>query len=409
MRYVFALLLMPFLACASVFKVGQNQPYKTIQSAVEAASTKDTILVMAGKYNVRNFVLRKQLTFIGKNYPVITGQGEKIMEIHADSTSFYGLKFVDVATSYINDNAALKFVRTMGGLVQDCKFDTCFFAIYTANSNFITINNNNVQSRYTDEASSGNAIHAWYSNDLTITNNKVYGHRDGIYLEFVENSVITNNYSYNNLRYGLHFMFSHNNVYSKNIFEANGAGCAVMYSNNVAMLDNIFRENWGAASYGLLLKDIKDSRLEGNYFYHNSVAIHTDNSMRLLIKSNTFELNGWGLRIMGSCMDNNLTQNNFIDNTFQVATNSQRNYNTYEGNYWSDYTGYDLDRDGRGDVPHRPVSLYTYMVTQNAPTVILMRSLIIDLLNLAEKVMPTITPKTLTDDAPLMKPYHARD
>ena len=409
MRYIFFLLFFPFFTCATVLRVGQNVPYKNIQNAVKAAKARDTILVMPGKYVVNNFILKKRLTFIGKNYPTITGMGQKILEIQADSTSFYGFKFVDVATSYVNDNAALKFVRTTGGRVENCKFDTCFFAIYASHSNYITINNNNVQSHYTDEASSGNAIHAWYSNNLTITNNKVYGHRDGIYLEFVENSFIKNNYSHDNLRYGLHFMFSHNNTYSHNIFEHNGAGCAVMYSNNVTMLNNIFRENWGSASYGMLLKDIKDSRLEGNYFYHNSIGIHTDNSMRLLIKRNTFELNGWGLRIMGSCMENTLTENDFIDNSFQIATNSQRNYNDFTGNFWSDYSGYDLNKDGKGDIPHRPVSLYTYMVTQNAPTVILMRSFIIDLLNLAEKVMPTITPETLVDSAPLMKRHNAEN
>lgn len=399
-------LLTAILLPAKQLPVGGNQAYKKIETAVDAAQKGDTILVHKGTYHLHEYLLKKQLTFIGINYPVITGPKSKIIEVLADSVSFIGLTFTDVPTSYINDDAAIRFTKVDGGLVRDCKFRACFFAIHIAHSEHVSIINNNILSTYSDEASSGNAIHGWYSKHLTITGNEVHGHRDGIYLEFVENSTITNNGSHDNLRYGLHFMFSHNNVYTGNTFMRNGAGCAVMYSNNVTMLNNTFKENWGPTSYGLLLKDIKDSKLEGNIFYHNSVAIHMDNAMRIMIKNNVFKQNGWGLRIMGNCMENVINQNDFIDNSFQVATNSQNNYNDFTGNYWSDYTGYDLNRNGIGDIPHRPVSLYTYMVTQNPPTVILMRSFIIDLMNIAEKVMPTITPATLVDTEPLIKPVH---
>lgn len=54
--------------------------------------------------------------------------------------------------------------------------------------------------------------------------------RDGIYLEFADNCEITNNQSIDNLRYGLHFMFSNDDIYRGNIFENNGAGVAVMFS-----------------------------------------------------------------------------------------------------------------------------------------------------------------------------------
>ena len=407
-RGLILLYFLPLLASATILKVGANQNYKTILKAIDAANAHDTVLIEPGIYVIQEYTLNKPLTFLGKKQPTITGNGHKIFLVESDSTHFIGLKFTGVATSYVNDDAAIRFDRVEGGSVQHCRFDTCFFAIFIGHSASVSIINNTIQSHYSDEASSGNAVHGWYSQNLTITNNEVYGHRDGIYLEFVENSTVTNNHSHDNLRYGLHFMFSHNNTYSKNIFERNGAGCAVMYSNNVTMLNNIFRENWGEASYGMLLKDIKDSKLKDNYFYHNSIGIHADNSMRLEIRNNIFEQNGWGLRIMGSCMENVLTQNDFIDNSFQIATNSQRNYNDFTGNYWSDYTGYDLDRNNRGDVPHRPVNLYTFMVTQNAPTIILMRSFVIDLINLAEKVMPTITPETLIDESPLMKPVNVK-
>lgn len=169
------------------------------------------------------------------------------------------------------------------------------------------------------------------------------------------------------------------------------------------MFNNLFKDNWGDAAYGLLLKDIKDSRLEGNVFKRNTIAIQADNAMRIHVTNNDFVNNGWALKIMGNCMENEVVENNFISNSFMVSTNSSYNHNFFDNNFWSEYSGYDLDKDGIGDVPYRPVSLFSYTVTNNPPTLILMRSTFIELLNSAEKVIPVITPETLLDEHPKMK------
>ena len=59
-------------------------------------------------------------------------------------------------------------------------------------------------------------------------------------------------------------MFSDRCKYLHNRFKQNGAGVAVMYTENVQMTDNVFEDNWGGSSYGLLLKDISDSRIASN-------------------------------------------------------------------------------------------------------------------------------------------------
>ena len=72
------------------------------------------------------------------------------------------------------------------------------------------------------------------------------------------------------------------------------------------------------------------------------------------------------------------------------------------GNWWDRYTGYDLDRDGRGDVPFRPVRLFSLIVASHPPSVVLMRSAFVDLLDAAERALPVLTPETLVDAQPLM-------
>jgi nitrous oxidase accessory protein len=251
---------------------------------------------------------------------------------------------------------------------------------------------------------SGNAIHLWYSSRNLIEGNHAEGHRDGIYLEFVDNSTVKNNLVENNLRYGLHFMFSDNDNYMDNTFVSNGAGVAVMFSKNIRMENNSFMDNWGGSSYGLLLKDITDSEIRNNRFSKNTIGIYGEGALRINITGNDFVRNGWAINMLGSSYDNIIHHNNFLHNTFEVTTNSKRNHNSYDGNYWSDNTGsYDLDRDGVSDVPYRPVKLFSFMMANMESSTILMRSLLVDLINHAEKVAPVITPHNLMDHSPLMK------
>ena len=77
--------------------------------------------------------------------------------------------------------------------------------------------------------------------------------------------------------------------------------------------------------------------------------------------------------------------------------------NTLDGNYWSSYSGYDLDKDGMGDIPYRPIKLFSYLVDRTPETIILLRSFFIDLVDLSEKVTPAFTPEGLKDMNPVMK------
>ncbi len=177
------------------------------------------------------------------------------------------------------------------------------------------------------------------------------------------------------------------------------------------MENNDFIDNWGSAAYGLLLKEITDSEIRFNHFQRNTTGIYAEGVNRTILMNNDFTRNGWALNILGSCADNTIRKNNFLYNTFDVSTNSSRNYNDYNGNFWSDNTaGYDINRDGVSDVPYRPVKLFSYMVGNMQSTTILMRSLLVDLINHAEKVAPVITPHNLLDEEPMMKKIdHDRD
>ncbi|MBK6827597.1 MAG: hypothetical protein IPG86_12325 [Chitinophagaceae bacterium] len=120
-------------------------------------------------------------------------------------------------------------------------------------------------------------------------------------------------------------------------------------------------------------------------------------------RKNTFKGNGWAVKIQASCEDNIFTYNNFTGNSFDVGTNGTLVLNNFDKNYWDKYEGYDLNRDGTGDVPFHPVSLYSLIVEQNPHTLMLFRSFATQLLDKAEKAVPGMTPVNLADHQPFMK------
>ena len=227
--------------------------------------------------------------------------------------------------------------------------------------------------------------------------------RDGIYLEFVDGSEIIENYSHHNVRYGLHFMFSNHDRYTRNTFERNGAGVAVMFSKWIHMEHNRFTDNWGTASYGLLLKEIYDAEVLNNTFLQNTLGVFVDGSSRVNYSGNTFRQNGWAIKVSGGCYTNVFKGNNFLGNSFDVSYNSKMNDNSFNGNFWGSYSGYDLDKDGTGDVPYRPVKLFSYVVNKTPETIVLLRSLFVDIINFSEKVSPAFTPDDLVDLSPSMR------
>lgn len=385
--------------------VGKNEKYNTIKAALLQANDYDTIFIHKGHYKEGNLIIAKKIAIIGIDHPIIDGENKyEIFSVKADNILIDGLKIVHSGTSSLDDLAGIKLYDCKNAVVKNNILDDTFFGIYAQYGKNCLIQNNVLSSSKTEEQQSGNGIHCWKSDSMRIIGNTIKGHRDGIYFEFVTNSVIWRNTAVGNLRYGLHFMFSNNDSYITNIFRHNGAGVSVMYSHHVKMFNNFFEENWGDAAYGLLLKEIADSHIEGNYFNRNTTAIYMEGGSRTTILKNDFTNNGWALKIQASCMDIELHNNIFNGNTFDVGTNGSLVLNNFDSNYWDKYEGYDLDRNGIGDVPYRPVSIYSMIVERNPPAMILFRSFMTSLLDKTEKVLPSLTPENLVDKKPLMKP-----
>ncbi len=400
---LFMLSINPFVLYAQSTTVCNTCSVTSISEAISTAKAHDTLYVHEGVYFESDILIDKPITLKGLNYPVIDGQEKgSILKIAADSVSIFGFKFRSVGFSHIDEYAAIHISNSEHFHIEDNSLEAVFFGILIERAKYGTINNNTISGDENKEFYSGNGVHAWHSSNLFIAGNRLEGVRDGIYLEFVDSSQVINNVSQNNIRYGLHFMFSNHNDYGQNEFVNNGAGVAVMFSKFIKMKENRFYQNWGTSSFGLLLKEIYDAEIVGNIFEENTTAIQVDGSSRLNYTANDFIRNGWAVKIAGGCYSNVFKQNNFTANSFDISYKSKINDNKFEGNYWSSYSGYDLNKDGIGDVPYHPVKLFSHIVNQSPESIVLIRSLFIDILNFSEKVAPVFTPVDLVDQKPKM-------
>jgi len=389
---------------ALLVNVSPAGPVRTVRDALALVTRGGTIVVHPGTYRDSTIIVAMPVRIIGEGDAVLDGDGmRQIMTVTADSVTVQGLHFENVGVAFTEDLAAIKVVRASHCEIRNNRIDNAFFGVYLQEVSGCVVDANTLRASRLRDATSGNGIHLWHSRDITITGNRITGHRDGIYFEFTREAHVHGNVSTDNLRYGLHFMYSDSCDYQRNTFRHNGAGVAVMYSHQVQMVENRFEGNRGSSAYGLLLKEIADSHLQRNVFFDNTAALVADGATRLVADHNQFIDNGWALKLQASTEDAQFSDNEFAGNTFDVSTNSRSSSSTFRGNYWSAYDGYDRNRDGVGDVPYSPVRLASIVVAQNEPALILLRSNFLFLLDAAERVFPALTPEALVDSTPAMR------
>ena len=391
---------------ARTIEVGEGKAFSSINAALHKAKAKDEILIYGKKIYKERLVIQKPITLKGVGTPIIDGgQRGDVIKVNADNVTIEGLQIQNSARSSQVDYCGVHVKDAQFVTVRNCVFRKNQFSVMFQNCKNGLIANNNISSNITYNPIMGNAVHCWKSDNMHITGNNIGHNRDGIYLEFVNNSHIDHDTVSGCARYGLHFMFSHFNVYNSNRFNHNQAGVAVMFAHNVEMINNTFEFNRGTSSYGLLIKELQYSTIKWNRFLDNTVGLLIDGGSDLNVHHNVIKNNGWGMRLISASTNDTIVHNNFLGNTFDMTTNVSYNRNNVNGNYWDKYEGYDLNKDGYGDVPFHPLSLFSMLAEQNENVLFFFHSFLMNLLDATEKVLPSITPDNYVDNYPHMNPY----
>ncbi len=145
---------------------------------------------------------------------------------------------------------------------------------------------------------------------------------------------------------------SNDNTISHNTISTNHGAVSLSFSNNNTISHNLMTHNYeGVNLYYSSLNEITSNTIRSN----NYAGITFDSAGRNVLYYNTIAQNPTGV-YFDSSYNNSLYLNNF-NNTIQVQADQtddslSRWDNGYEGNFWIDYGGSDLDLDGIGDIPH---------------------------------------------------------
>ncbi len=270
--------------------------------------------------------------------------------------------------------------------IEGNHFEDTLFGVYLKEAPNSVVRGNTIYSKDLPLARRGDGIRLWYSEGGLVEDNYVTGARD-VVIWFSPNGVVRRN-TVEDGRYGLHFMFSDNQLLEDNILRNNSVGAFLMYGRGLTMRRNLMLHSRGPSGYGVGLKDVDDIVAEGNRFIDNRIGLYVDNSPRepdatVRFANNLIAYNDIGASLLPLVKRNTYTRNVFWENGEQIALAGRGHLSenawseSGQGNYWSDYAGYDAGRDGVGDVAVRapePVRGLADAQSRAAPVSILPRS-----------------------------------
>jgi nitrous oxidase accessory protein len=363
-------------------------------------------LVLQPKRYSGPVVIKKKLLIDGGGKAIIDGGGKgSVVTLETSGATLRGVTVTGSGDSHNTDDTCLN-VRGHQNVIEDNRFEDCLFGIDLKQSNENVVRRNHVRSLPLSLGLRGDAIRLWYSMKNDVDGNVVEDARD-VVVWYSNGNQIRRNVGRRG-RYSLHFMYAQHNVVEDNRYEDNSVGIYVMYTDGVEIRRNLISHSTGATGMGIGFKEASDSIVEGNSVVYCAVGIGSDLSpyepdSTVTIRNNRIAYNGVGLSFVGdksgTLIEGNVFEGN-IDPVGKSGGGGAMN-NTFRGNYWDDYQGFDRNADAVGDTPYE---LYAYSdrlwmeepnarFFKNAP--------LMEAIDFLERLAPFSTPDLLVrDDQP---------
>ncbi len=376
---------------------------KPFQELVDRAAPGSVLKPPPGKY-AGPVVIDKPLTIDGGGQVSIdAGDRGTVMVLNASNSVLRGLRLTGSGDSHDTDDSCLD-VRGNDNRIEELQIDNCLFGIDLKQSNRNSVLRNRVSSKDRELGVRGDGLRLWYSHDNLIEANEVIDSRDMV-AWYSHRNTFRNNIGKRS-RYSIHFMFANDNIVDGNRFYDNAVGVYFMYTEGGAARNNVISHATGAAGMGIGFKESSGTVVENNEIIYCAIGVGSDLSpfqpdSTIEFKGNRFAYNGIGIQFNSETGGNNLTDNVFEGNLTQVSyggrSGSPRN-NTWRGNYWDDYQGFDRNADGYGDHPHELLA-YADQIWMDMPMARFFRnSPVMELLDFLERLAPFSSPDVILRD-----------
>jgi nitrous oxidase accessory protein len=331
-----------------------------------------------------------------------------VVSIRSDDVVLRGVTLAGSGENHDSLDAGVS-VRGDRNLIEDVTIEDCLFGIELQRSDDNVLRGNRITSKPFDMGVRGDGIRLWYSMRNRIERNEIRDVRDTVIWYSAEN-VVTENVSTGG-RYALHFMYAEGNLVERNEYRNNLVSIFLMYSDGVVIRDNLLYRSLGSTGMGIGFKETSSVRIEGNSILYSATGIYLDISpyqpgTTNEIVGNRIAYNGTGVLFHTDWPGNVLRGNRFEGNHTQVTVRGGGSAmrNSWTGNYWDDYRGFDRDGDGRGDRPYELIA-YSDRLWAEIPAIGFFRaSPVLEALDFLERLLPWSAPTVvLRDKSPI---YH---
>lgn len=393
---------LPVAALAATLEV---TPGQSIQQAIDAAAPGDTIEVARGLYPGA-LRIAKPLTLRGIDRPTIDGQMlANTISVHAEHVTIEGLIIRNSGSETRHQHAGVYlYPGSHHAVVRHCDFSYTLFGLWIEKANDVRIENNLITGKR-DFASSqrGNGIQLYNTRRARIIGNNISFVRDAIYVDVSHDAVFRGNKLHHS-RYGTHYMTSFRNLWEDNDAWYNRGGLALM-----EVRDQIVRNNraWGNSDHGIMLRTIQDSVVENNIVAGNQRGFFIYDAEYNVLRGNAVIDNTVGIHLWAGSKNNDVDGNDFIGNREQIRYVAARDmfWGQKQGNYWSNYLGWDRDGDRKGDTRYEANDLVDRLSWRHPMMKLLMASPAVQTLRLVGQQFPLLRAPSIIDEHPAMHPH----
>lgn len=397
------LFLAPFSVWGATVRV---HPGERIGVAIERASAGDVIEIERGQY-VENLYIHKPLALVGIHRPTVSGGGHgDVIRVASPDVRIEGLIVRDSGDDLGGQQAGIYIQPgSHRAIVRSCDLAHVLFGLWIEKSDAVSVQDNLITGmREKLSSQRGNGIELYNTEGAAIERNHISFVRDGIYVDVSHHARFIGN-RIHDVRYGTHYMNSYHNLWEGNESFHNLGGLALMEVRDLVVRNNIA---WGNAGHGIMLRTIQDSVFAGNISADNGVGLFVYDAEYVDLRGNLVIGNAVGVHLWAGSINNQVDGNDFIANGQQVNYVASRDvqWGLREGNYWSNYLGWDADANGYGDIPFEANELTDRLVSRFPFVKLLDSSPAMQALGLAARQFPILRVATIIDAHPAMRPHH---
>lgn len=377
----------------------------TLQTAINSAQEGDELILSSGTY-LGSIDINKSIRILGNGDSVVDGQAMgHVITVSAPDVVISGLYIQNSGTNLVKEDSGI-FVTDAGdrSRIESNHLENNQIGIYLKGPESALISNNVIiGSQHHRMNDRGNGVYLWNSAGSIVENNKIRYGRDGIFVTSSNHNTFRNNHI-SDLRFAVHYMYTHDSEISNNFSVNNHVGYALMFSDRIMAKNN---QSSGDRERGLFFNFANYSIIDGNRVSGSEKCVFIYNANYNQIMNNSFEECNIGIHFTAGSERNEIYSNAFLNNQSQVKYVGTRYIEwsrNGRGNYWSDNTTFDIDNDGIADQPYKPNDLVDQIIWRHPLAKLLMNSPAVQIIKWAQSEFPGLHPGGVNDSAPLMEP-----